>query len=164
MKPEYAKGHGAPELDEVLADYMQRIDRGEPVDREALIQAHPDLVDELREYFSQASAIGFHAPHSDATAPFAGIITPKNTLPIRCPNCQELIKSETDVRPVDLVCSRCGKLVSADAAESVAPRHSGESNGESRTALGKLAATWLTGAWAGRLWQRVSLSGSPGSP
>ena len=31
------------DLDEVLADYMRRVDRGEQVDQEALIAAHPEL-------------------------------------------------------------------------------------------------------------------------
>lgn len=38
-------------LDEVLADYMIRLDRGEPVDREQVLADHPDFADELRAYF-----------------------------------------------------------------------------------------------------------------
>lgn len=44
------------DLDAALADYMRRIDRGELLDRDAFIAAHPSLADELRKYFSTASA------------------------------------------------------------------------------------------------------------
>jgi hypothetical protein len=38
-------------LDEVLAGYMERVDRGEAVDRERFLAEHPDLAEELRVYF-----------------------------------------------------------------------------------------------------------------
>ncbi len=44
-------------LEEVLADYMQRLDRGEPVDRERLIADHPEVADELLSYFVAADEI-----------------------------------------------------------------------------------------------------------
>jgi WD40 repeat protein/tRNA A-37 threonylcarbamoyl transferase component Bud32 len=39
-------------LEEVLEEYMQRLDRGEGVDREQLLARHPELADELRSYFA----------------------------------------------------------------------------------------------------------------
>jgi WD40 repeat protein/tRNA A-37 threonylcarbamoyl transferase component Bud32 len=39
-------------LEEVLEDYMQRLDRGEVVDREQFLAKHPELSDELRSYFA----------------------------------------------------------------------------------------------------------------
>ncbi len=38
-------------LEEVLGEYMQRLDRGETVDREALLARHPEVAEELRSYF-----------------------------------------------------------------------------------------------------------------
>jgi hypothetical protein len=38
-------------LDEVLAEYMERVDRGETVDRERFLADHPDLAEELHVYF-----------------------------------------------------------------------------------------------------------------
>ncbi len=38
-------------LDELLAEYMDRLDSGEPVDREAFLAEHPEFVDDLRAYF-----------------------------------------------------------------------------------------------------------------
>jgi hypothetical protein len=44
-------GSADDRLDKVIADYMQRIDRGETVDRERFIAEHPDFADELRAFF-----------------------------------------------------------------------------------------------------------------
>src|SRR5262249_39755044 len=40
------------QLEEVLGDYMQSLDRGETVDREQILAGHPDLADQLRSYFA----------------------------------------------------------------------------------------------------------------
>jgi len=39
-------------LERVLADYMERVDRGEEVDRDQLVGRYPDLAAELQSYFS----------------------------------------------------------------------------------------------------------------
>src|SRR5262249_39123589 len=44
-------------LEEVLEDYMQRLDRGEAVDREQLLARHPELTDELRSYFAGSDEV-----------------------------------------------------------------------------------------------------------
>jgi tRNA A-37 threonylcarbamoyl transferase component Bud32 len=44
-------------LDEALAEYVMRTDRGESVDREEFIAAHPELAEELRAYFADADAV-----------------------------------------------------------------------------------------------------------
>ncbi len=41
----------------VLAEYMLGIDRGEQVDREEFIAAHPDAADRLRAYFANMDAV-----------------------------------------------------------------------------------------------------------
>src|SRR5262249_40290162 len=44
-------------LEEVLGEYMQRLDRGEPADREELLARHPELAEELRSYFAGCDEI-----------------------------------------------------------------------------------------------------------
>jgi eukaryotic-like serine/threonine-protein kinase len=39
-------------LEEVLEEYMLRLDRGEAVDRDQFLAGHPELADELRSYFA----------------------------------------------------------------------------------------------------------------
>lgn len=45
------------EVDRILADYMVRVDRGEQVDPEQLIEQHPQAEEALREYFSNLNAM-----------------------------------------------------------------------------------------------------------
>src|SRR5690242_21199452 len=39
-------------LEEVLGEYMERLDRGEVVDREHLLARYPELAEELQSYFA----------------------------------------------------------------------------------------------------------------
>jgi hypothetical protein len=48
---------GCTQADEVLAEYLVRIDRGEPVDREAFVAAQPEVADQLRAYFADSQAV-----------------------------------------------------------------------------------------------------------
>ncbi|HZY87505.1 MAG TPA: serine/threonine-protein kinase, partial [Gemmataceae bacterium] len=53
MTPSYPPGASHEGLlDEVLGEYMQRLDRGEGVGREELLARHPELAAELRSYFA----------------------------------------------------------------------------------------------------------------
>lgn len=45
------------QLDEILAQYLIRTDRGESVDREAFLAAYPECADELRAYFADSDAV-----------------------------------------------------------------------------------------------------------
>ena len=38
-------------LEQVLAEYLRQVEQGVPVDQQALLAAHPDLADDLREFF-----------------------------------------------------------------------------------------------------------------
>ena len=60
---------GSEPLDHVLAEYMLRIDRGEPVDREQYLQEHPEVADQLREYFADLDAIGQALGETDEHPP-----------------------------------------------------------------------------------------------
>jgi len=49
---------GEPDsLDEVLCDYLDRLDQGEPVDRAALRARHPQLAQELARFFDDWDAV-----------------------------------------------------------------------------------------------------------
>ena len=45
-------------IDDILADYMDRVDDGEQIDHEEFIAAHPEAADQLRAYFDDAAAVG----------------------------------------------------------------------------------------------------------
>jgi len=45
------------ELSRIVADYMRRIDAGEPIDREAFLAEHPDLRDELQRYLDDVALV-----------------------------------------------------------------------------------------------------------
>ncbi len=45
-------------LDAVLAEYLERIDAGEAVDRERFLAEHADLADELRAYWAASDSLG----------------------------------------------------------------------------------------------------------
>ena len=45
-------------LDKILAEYMQRIDRGDKVDREAFIAEHPGFTAELNAFFEDCDRLG----------------------------------------------------------------------------------------------------------
>lgn len=47
----------ADQLAEILADYMERLERGEPSNAEAILAAHPELADELRDNFAKLAAL-----------------------------------------------------------------------------------------------------------
>ena len=109
-------------LDRLLADYMRRIDRGEQVDQEALIAAHPELAKELRKYFSQAVALECFA--DVATADFARQATFRNALRIRCPHCHAPTELLADAHLADITCATCGShfsLVDQREATRAAP-------------------------------------------
>ena len=68
-------------LEEVLEEYMQRLDRGEGVDREQLLARHPELADELRSYFAGSDEIERLGPQGRGEAP---ALPPFRALPETC--------------------------------------------------------------------------------
>src|SRR5580704_933552 len=44
-------------LEQVLADYLHAVENGQPLDRSALIAAHPDLADDLQAFFRNRDSI-----------------------------------------------------------------------------------------------------------
>jgi WD40 repeat protein/tRNA A-37 threonylcarbamoyl transferase component Bud32 len=64
-------------LDEVVAEYLRAVERGESPNRENLLARHPDLADELREFFADHDRMAHLArPLFDATIAPTGTRTP----------------------------------------------------------------------------------------
>jgi tetratricopeptide (TPR) repeat protein len=109
------------DLDEILADYMRRTDRGEQIDEESLIASHPELAAELRAYFSHAADIKATV---GPTADFCGQSTPRSGLSVRCPSCNAPMDVAVDTALTDLTCSACGghfSLIDQSQATRMAP-------------------------------------------
>ena len=65
-------------LDDVLAAYMERLDRGEAVDGAGLLAEYPDLAPELRAYFDASDELGHLAsPLATASVGNAVVATPR---------------------------------------------------------------------------------------
>ncbi|MBI3862625.1 MAG: serine/threonine protein kinase, partial [Planctomycetia bacterium] len=45
-------------LEQILADYLHSVERGDPLDRQSLLAAHPDLAADLTSFFRNHDAIG----------------------------------------------------------------------------------------------------------
>jgi predicted Ser/Thr protein kinase len=73
-------------LEQILADYLHSLEKDEPLDREALIAAHPDLADDLRSFFrNHHSIVNLAVPlHAAAEAPT--LIGPSEAGPARAAN------------------------------------------------------------------------------
>src|SRR5262245_36533189 len=56
-------------LEEVLGEYMQRLDRGEAVDREQFLARHPEWAEELRSYFEGSDELERLAPRAERDRP-----------------------------------------------------------------------------------------------
>ncbi len=70
--------------DRVIADYLRRLDRGEVVSRDDLIDAHPECAEELRAYFDDLDEVEQFA---GLTQEWGGLWTPPPSCPrSRCPH------------------------------------------------------------------------------
>src|SRR5262245_35034150 len=56
-KPGHSQTTRESAFDVALAEYLRRVDAGENVDRAAFVAAHPEVANELREYFSTAEVL-----------------------------------------------------------------------------------------------------------
>jgi tRNA A-37 threonylcarbamoyl transferase component Bud32 len=105
------------DLNEVLADFMRRLDRGDRIDPEMFIASHPRHAAELRAYFAQAQTM-------DATTDVTPLPTSSGALEIRCPSCHTPMEVAVDTALTDLTCSSCGShfsLVDQTTATRIAP-------------------------------------------
>jgi serine/threonine protein kinase len=155
------------DLDQVLADYLRRLDAGEPVDEAALIARYPELAAELRTYFSQAGAVerlgeAFRKhqaadvthdkalpPANDIDGTIAHHPTRKDSrgLQICCPHCSNFVEVLTDTPYEEISCSTCGSTFSLVDREEMtrmaAPLKSiGRFDLISRLGLGGFGTVW----------------------
>jgi WD40 repeat protein/tRNA A-37 threonylcarbamoyl transferase component Bud32 len=82
MTPSYSTDslrHGL--LEEVLEEYMRRLDRGEVVDRELFLARHPELAEELRSYFAGSDEVDQLRQHRERETPTS---PPCRDLPPTC--------------------------------------------------------------------------------
>jgi WD40 repeat protein/tRNA A-37 threonylcarbamoyl transferase component Bud32 len=63
-------------LEEVLADYMQRLDRGEVIDRGLLLAEYPHLAGELQSYFADSDAVALLRRSAQTLSPKTISLTP----------------------------------------------------------------------------------------
>jgi serine/threonine protein kinase/formylglycine-generating enzyme required for sulfatase activity len=73
-----------PRLNAILAEYLKRKDAGTPIDRQALLQAYPDLADGLRSYFEAEAMMGGRA--------VAETVRPKTPVPQSPANVRETVR------------------------------------------------------------------------
>ena len=112
----------AREPRQVTRRLYARIDRGEQVDEEALIAAHPELAKELRKYFSQAVALDCFA--GVATANIAREATYRNARADSLSALSCTTELRADAHLADITCAACGShfsLVDQREATRAAP-------------------------------------------
>jgi len=71
-----ADEHRSYRVEIILAEYMDRLDSGEPVDREAFVTAHAEVAEELRAHFAAEDAI------SDLIGRSAPVVASLTTAPL----------------------------------------------------------------------------------
>ena len=105
-------------LDEVLAEYMLRVDRGEVVDREQFIAEHSDVADKLRGYFADSEAV--KEVLREPTKQAAGKALPvRRGFHVRCPHCRHAIELVDYRQLMELFCERCGSRIGEEADTSL---------------------------------------------
>lgn len=121
-------------LNEVLADYFQRLDRGERVDHESFVRGHPELAEKLRDYFALEEDFavqndpdgenlqpprdrmdqGYGTPEdqlnptTDVDATIEHSTGRSRGLHIRCPHCTNPVELLADTPFEDVTCQTCG--------------------------------------------------------
>ncbi|MCO6042666.1 serine/threonine-protein kinase [Aeoliella sp. ICT_H6.2] len=99
--------HAHSELEQVLAEYLRKLDEGVHVDREELIAQHPALAEDLRSFFAHEERL-WPAAEAAETATLKHDSTPGRRLRIRCPQCHAPQELAADCPLSDLICESCG--------------------------------------------------------
>jgi formylglycine-generating enzyme required for sulfatase activity/tRNA A-37 threonylcarbamoyl transferase component Bud32 len=64
-----------PRLDLLIAEYLRRLDRGEPVDMDQLLAPHPDLAEAFRQFLADSDLVQHALTAESSAANAAGIST-----------------------------------------------------------------------------------------
>jgi len=91
---------GDSPLDRVVADYLRAVEQGELPDRDELVRHHPELADDLRDFFRYRDRMeGLLDPLRSAA---------DRVLNVRCPHCHHAIELVEHAEVSDLSCPSCG--------------------------------------------------------
>jgi len=134
------------QLDEALAEYLNRIDAGEHVDWDRLLAERPQIAREIQSYLKDAQAlnkaalaaetvVGSHAGNGSAG------------LQIRCPHCSNQVELLADTPFEEITCHSCGSvfnLVDRDSSSRGASplRSIGRFELVSRLGIGGFGSVW----------------------
>src|SRR5262249_12807056 len=55
------------QIDAAIAMYLEAVERGQPIDREAFLAGHPGIADDLREFLADEIRFERQAPHLAAS-------------------------------------------------------------------------------------------------
>lgn len=93
-------------IDRVIADYLHRIDKGQPLSQEQLLAQYPELTDELNAFFANEKSVA--AKSCDDMPTVKSEAVTKRGLMVRCPNCATKIEVDPEVAIADVKCDSCG--------------------------------------------------------
>ena len=114
-------------LNQILAGYFEQLDRGERVDQSALLAAHPEFADKLKDYFAleeqfairndpeespsenvDSDGAAFPRPTPDIETTIEHSTGRSRGLHIRCPHCTNAVELLADTPFEDVTCRVCG--------------------------------------------------------
>src|SRR6516225_5489611 len=98
-----SEGHSDREtrVDEIVAGYLRAAEAGRAPDRAELLARHPDLADDLAEFFADRDRIEYWA------LPFREGASPS---PLPCPSCHGRLEGHETV----MLCRGCGSRFPVD--------------------------------------------------
>ncbi len=119
-------------LAEIIEAAIGRLQRGQPVNIDVLVAAHPEYAKDLRELLPTVTAmvrlesITADVPYTNGTKMDSQISSRPSVsrLEVRCPNCHQSTRIAFDTTLTDLTCSSCGSkfsLVDQSDATFAAP-------------------------------------------
>ena len=91
-------------LGEIIADYVRAVENGAAPDREKVLTSHPELAEELREFFEHRDRIELMIDPLRKTL--------EHVLNVRCPHCHNAIELLNEARVTSIGCPSCGSSFS----------------------------------------------------
>ena len=137
-------------LEEVLADYMQRLDRGEVVDRGLLLAEHPHLAEELQSYFADSDAVAL-LRRGQETLPTRTISAPAGAAPPVAPGTTVRYVGDYELLE-EIAHGGMGVVYKARqlSLHRLRPRRTGRRSQASRSCRSWVGAAWASSTRPGR--------------